>query len=88
MTPDQWQLLIGALAVADGLYLAFKARRTQERVIWSAVFPRLFLGAWSLIDASWQRATMEPGRTISYISLVVLLATANLNHVAEWRNRK
>ena len=88
MTPDTWQLLIAVFALADAIYLARKARRTAQRVIWAAVLPRLFFGAWSLFDALWTRNTMEPGRTITYMCILLLFVTANVSHVAEWRNRK
>lgn len=88
MTTDAWQFVIGALAMADAIYLARKAFTTQQRMIWSAVIPRLFIGALLLFDAFVTRPSMEPLRTINYIFLVLLFFTANATHFAEWRQRR
>ena len=88
MTTDTWQFVIGALALADGLYLARKALTTQTRIIWAAVLPRLFVGSLLLFDAFVTRPSMEPLRTINYIFLALLFFTANATHFAEWRQRR
>lgn len=88
MTTDQWQFIIGMMAIADGIYLGRKAWTTKQRMIWAAVLPRLFIGALLLFDAFVARSSMEPLRTINYIFLALLFFTANAAHFAEWRQRR
>ena len=89
MNPDSWQLLIGILALCDGAYLIYKLKTQKaDSGIIAAILPRMYVGVWYIADALTHRATMEPGRTITFIGIVLLFGVANFTHLMEWRYRK
>lgn len=88
MSSDWWQFVIGVMALTDAAYLIYKLRQTKDAGIIAAILPRAYVGAWYLIDAFIDRTSMEPARTISFIGIALLFATANFAHLAEWKRRK
>jgi hypothetical protein len=88
MTPDQWQFIIGVMALIDAAYLSGKFYRNRDRGLLAAILPRLYVAALFLYDGLVSRQTMEPIRTATFLAIVLIFLTANINHLAEWWNRK